>query len=490
MVGAPRFVESTRKPGTPSPTRGASAEPVLVLAHHPALRRVGELLPLLDRVTQVARLVGELDTGPLDDPFISRQPIELRRTAPHTFTIANPHGVDVAIAGAPLAANATREVAADQGGIDIVLAGRVVLWLTTAHRRVTAGGDLGLVGGSTLMHALRAEIREAAALPGPVLVTGETGTGKELVARALHACSSRAGAPFVAVNVAAIPAAVAAAELFGHEKGAFTGATERRAGYFERAAGGTLFLDEIGDLPDAIQPMLLRALDQREIQPLGGAPHPIDAFVVAATDADLTAAITANRFRGPLYYRLAATTLAVPPLRDRGADIALLLARSLLDLVPAELADATLEPSPWLPAALVADLLRARWPGNVRQLRAVAQRLATLARQHRIPTLAELGLDDPEDEPLPPSSEPITDDRLVGALREHAFHLSRTAEALGISRTHLDALIAKSSRVRKAKDLSREEIEACGDADLATMAARLEVSPRGLQLRMRALGMS
>jgi two-component system, NtrC family, nitrogen regulation response regulator GlnG len=488
-VGAPRFVETTRKPGTPLPARGASAEPVLVLAHHPALRRVGELLSLRDRVTQVARLVGELDTGPLDDPFISRQPIELHRTAASTFTIANPHGVDVAIAGVPLAANATREVAV-AGGIDIVLGGRIVLWLTASHRRV-AGDDLGLTGGSTVMHALRAEIREAAALPGPVLVTGETGTGKELVARALHACSPRARAPFVAVNVAAIPAAVAAAELFGHEKGAFTGATERRPGYFERAAGGTLFLDEIGDLSDAIQPMLLRALDQREIQPLGGTPHPIDAFVVAATDADLTAAVSANRFRGPLYYRLAATTIAVPPLRERGADIAVLLARCLLDVLPAELADTTLEPSPWLPAALVAELLHARWPGNVRQLRAVAQRLATFARQHRIPTLAELGLDDPDDEPLPPSTEPITDDRLVGALREHAFHLSRTAEALGISRTHLDALIAKSARVRKAKDVSREEIQACAAelaGDIDAMAARLEVSPRGLRLRMRAMG--
>jgi len=489
MGAPPRFVETTRKQAAGAAERAGTGEPVLVLAHHPALRRVGELLPV-DRATRVARLVGELDTGPLDDPYISRQPIEVRRAGPGAFELANPHGVDVAVGGAALAAGEVRTVEAP---IDIVLGGRVVLWLTCAHRRVT-GDDLGLAGGSVEMHALRAQIREAAAGAGPILVTGETGTGKELVARALHACSARAGGPFVAVNVAAIPAAVAAAELFGHEKGAFTGAAERRAGYFERAHGGTLFLDEIGDLPEAVQPVLLRALDQREIQPVGGKPQPTDALVIAATDADLEAAVGAGRFRGPLYYRLAATSIATPPLRARGADIALLLARALLDILPAELADATIDPSPWLPGALVADLLRARWPGNVRQLRAVAGKLAAVARARGVATLAAVGLDDAElDEVDEPAPGPVTDDRLVEALRAHGFQLGRTAEALGVSRTHLDALIARSPRVRKAKDLGREEIVACSaelGSDVDAMAARLEVSPRGLRLRMRALGLS
>jgi two-component system, NtrC family, nitrogen regulation response regulator GlnG len=489
-VGAPpRFVETTRKRADGETERAARGEPVLVLAHHPALRRVGELLPV-DRATRVARLLGELDSGPLDDPYLSRQAIEVRRAGPGRFEIANPEGVELAVGGAAVAVGEVRVV---EEPIDIVLGGRVVLWLTCAHRRV-AGDDLGLVGGSVEMHALRAAIREAAAGAGPILVTGETGTGKELVARALHACSARAHGPFVAVNVAAIPAAVAPAELFGHERGAFTGAAERRAGYFERAGGGTLFLDEIGDLPEAVQPVLLRALDQREIQPVGGRPQSTDALVIAATDADLEAAVAAGRFRGPLYYRLAATTLHAPPLRERGADIALLLVREFLELLPEELTDSTIEPAPWLPAKLVGELLRARWPGNVRQLRAVAARLAAIARARGVATLAALGLDDADLEDLaPPEPGPVTDDRLVETLRAHGYQLGRTAEALGISRTHLDALIARSPRVRKAKDLAREEISACAaelGSDVDAMAARLEVSPRGLRLRMRALGLS
>src|SRR5262249_11820789 len=148
--------------------------------------------------------------------------------------------------------------------------------------------DLGLAGWSGAMRAVRDEIRFAAVAGGPVLVRGETGTGKELVARAIHAIGPRATGPFVAVNLAAIPAAGAAAELSGHDKGAFTGASEARRGYFERAAGGTLFLDEVGELVDDVQPMLLRALDAGEIQPVGAtAVRRSDARVVTATDADL-----------------------------------------------------------------------------------------------------------------------------------------------------------------------------------------------------------
>jgi two-component system nitrogen regulation response regulator GlnG len=257
-----------------------------------------------------------------------------------------------------------------------------------------------------------------------------------------------------------------------------------------------LFLDEIGDLPEAVQAVVLRALESGEIQPVGGSPRTVDVVVVAATDADLTAAVTAGRFRGPLFYRLASTVIDVPPLRDRGADVALLLARLLCDALPAELADRTTDPSPWLPAPLIAQLLRAPWPGNVRQLRNVAQRLAQLARAGRTATLDQLGLDEldlePGAEPAAGPAAPIDDDRLVATLRAHRFQLSHTAAALGISRTHLDALIARSGRLRKAKQIERDEIAALaaelGD-DVDAIAARLEVSPRGLRLRMKQLGL-
>jgi two-component system, NtrC family, nitrogen regulation response regulator GlnG len=536
----PRFIESTLQP--PGRSDGVpSRQPMVVLAHHAVLARVGESLAL-GRVTEISRLAPSLvgedgrDAGPIDDPFVSRQPIAVRRLDDGGVEIANP-GVDVAVGGATLPAGGVHRIAAGElaRGVPIVLAGRVVLWLTTDHDRRGAG-ELGLLGCSAAIHALRAAVRDAAVLRGPILVRGETGTGKELVARALHAAGPRSAGPYVGVNVAAIPAAVAAAELFGHARGAFTGAHDRRAGYFERAHGGVVFLDEIGELPEAIQPVVLRALESGEIQPVGGEPRVVDAVVVAATDVDLEAAVRAGRFRGPLYHRLASAVIDVPPLRERGADVALLLARFLRDALPAELADRTADPSPWLPAALVAALIRAPWPGNVRQLRNTAQRLAQIARAGRIATLDQLGLgidgldraeadaggeDDAagasgggaqpgarseiersETEGGDPDgsaggaggSAPrgIDDDRLVAALRAHGFQLSRTAAALGVSRSHLDALIARSPRVRKANQLPRDEIAAClaelgGDVDAA--AARLEVSPRGLRLRIKQLGL-
>ena len=525
----PRFVDTTRKQRA-SAHEEPQREPVLVIAHHPQLARVGEHL-VVDAITELSRLAPAFPTGPLDDPFVSRQPITLRRVRAG-IEIANPHALDVAVGGAQVSGE--RRLTPDElsRGIDMVLGGRIVLWLALEAEPDT-GPDLNLIGRSSAMRALRDDVRAAAQLDTPVLVTGETGSGKELVARALHAESARAANPLVVVNVAAIPAAVAASELFGHERGAFTGAGERRAGYFERANGGVLFLDEIGELAETIQPMLLRVLESGEIQPVGGQPRQVDVRVVAATDADLA---RSGGFRAPLYYRLAATTIAVPPLRERGVDIALLFARFLLAELPRELADQTTAATPWLPAALVAELLRRPWPGNVRELKHVASRLAAVARSGRIARSDDIGGFDDDAEPAnapelhsapgaaadaPKShsapgaraidnaraiddarpidddratddARPIDDDRLLSALRAHRFQLSRTAEELGISRTHLDALIAKSSRVRKAKDLDRAEIEACAAThagDIDAMAAALQVSPRGLKLRMRQLGL-
>ncbi|HEY5926903.1 MAG TPA: sigma 54-interacting transcriptional regulator [Kofleriaceae bacterium] len=483
-----RFVATTRKKRDPE-RADTRRDPVLVIAHHPRLARAGERV-VLDTTTELSRLAPAFATGSLDDPFVSRQPIVLRRLA-HGIEISNPHGVEVAVRGAQLRTDEICRVedAELEHGIDIVLGGRIVLWLALDDPHAAGGDDLGLIGQSAGMRALRDDIRAAATLDTPVLIVGETGVGKELVARALHAASARANGPLVVVNVAAIPAAVAAAELFGHERGSFTGAGDKRAGYFERAAGGTLFLDEIGELPDAIQPMLLRALETGEIQPIGGQPRRVEVRVLAATDADLQA----GDFRAPLYFRIAATTIEVPPLRERGADIGLLFARMLGEALPATLADQTTAETAWLPAPIVAQLLHAPWPGNVRELRNVAQRLAAIAHAGRVATLDDVGIfdvDTRDDEPA--SGGPIDDERLVAVLRSHRFQLNRAAEQLGISRTHLDALIARNPRLRKAKDLERAEIEASAaahDNDVDAMANGLEVSPRGLRLRMRQLGL-
>ncbi len=496
MAIRPRFVESTRRP-----SELAGGDPLLVLAYHPTLARIGETLALGRGVTEISRLAPSLvddagrETGPLGDPFVSRQPIAVRRTDGGAIEIAN-SGVDVSVGGVVLPSGGVRSVgaAALARGVPILLADRVLLWLTTDHD-LRGAEDLGLFGCSAAMSALRTQIRDAASARGPILVQGEAGSGKELVARALHAVGPGSGGPYVGVNVAAIPAAIMAAELVGHERGAFPGATERRAGYFERAHKGTLFLDEIGELSETLQPVVLRALELGEIQPIGGTPRAVDAVVVAATDADLEAGVRAGWFRRPLYHRLAQTVITVPPLRDRGVDIALLLASFLREVLSGELADRTTDPAPWLSAAVVAALVRAPWPGNVRQLRAVALRLAAIARAGRTATHEELGLDEPDDQPasaVPRGAAEIGDDQLVCALRSQRFQLTRTADALGISRSHLDALIARSPHVRKARQLDRDEIAACAaalDGEVDAIAAALEVSPRGLRLRMKQLGL-
>jgi DNA-binding NtrC family response regulator len=223
----------------------------------------------------------------------------------------------------------------------------------------------GLVGESAAMRAAFARLERAAASEVTVLLEGETGTGKEAAAEALHGASARANAPFVVVDCSAIPETLIESELFGHERGAFTGASDRRVGAFEEASGGTLFLDEIGELPLAMQPKLLRALEQRTIRRIGSnARIPIDVRVIAATNRSLRAEVNEGRFRADLYYRLAVVTIVLPPLRERPEDIA----RTAEHLLVALGADAATRARVLSPAAL-ARWKRATWPGNVRELR-------------------------------------------------------------------------------------------------------------------------
>lgn len=225
-----------------------------------------------------------------------------------------------------------------------------------------------IIGVSPKMQAVFAALRAVAASDATVLVTGETGTGKELVARALHYNSARRDGPFVPVNCAAIPETLLESELFGHVKGAFTGASQNKKGKFEIANGGTLFLDEVAELGGALQAKLLRALQEREIEPLGSTtPRRVDLRVVAATNRDLAEAVNAGTFRSDLFYRLAVVPIALPPLRGRVEDIPLLVSHFLRKHTKGRDVGVT-------PDAL--GLLRAyRWPGNVRELENVCERI-------------------------------------------------------------------------------------------------------------------
>jgi two-component system nitrogen regulation response regulator GlnG len=243
----------------------------------------------------------------------------------------------------------------------------------------TAGADT-LLGQSPAMRELFRAIGRLAQAPVPVLVTGETGTGKELVARALHAESPRARRPFVALNTAAIPAELLESELFGHEAGAFTGASKRHVGRFEQADGGTLFLDEIGDMPAGLQTRLLRVLSQGEFFRVGGRELiRVDVRVLAATHQDLAARVADGRFRADLLHRLDVVRLRLPPLRERRDDIALLAARFLAQ------AAARFEARPKRLDREALERLRAHaWPGNVRELENLCWRFAALAPGERI----------------------------------------------------------------------------------------------------------
>jgi transcriptional regulator with GAF, ATPase, and Fis domain len=235
---------------------------------------------------------------------------------------------------------------------------------------------VGLVGRSAPMRALAAQVARLAAGDATVLVTGETGTGKELVAEALHTGGPRAERPLVVVDCGALPGGLVESELFGHERGAFTGAVAAQAGAFERAGGGTVFLDEIGELPLDLQPKLLRAIEAREVRRLGGGkPLTFDARIVAATHRDLAREVQRGRFREDLYWRLAVVTLEVPPLRDRLDDLPQLAVHLLGEM--------GVDPAACLTVEALGALAAHDWPGNVRELRNTLERAAALAEPVR-----------------------------------------------------------------------------------------------------------
>ena len=307
-----------------------------------------------------------------------------------------------------------------------------------------------MVGESPALQRLREEIRQAAPSNGRVLIFGENGTGKELVARAIHAQSQRAAGPFVEVNCAAIPEELIESELFGHTKGAFTGAHATRKGKFELADGGTLFLDEIGDMSLKTQAKVLRALQEQRVEPVGGSGSvDVDVRVIAATNKDLEAEIRGGRFREDLYFRLNVIPFQVPPLRDRREDIPLLV-RHFMQVLCAEHGRKAREV---VPDALEA-LARLPWPGNVRELRNILERLVIMTPgerielQHLPATLASsLSARPPAaDESSPAASgdgtllaarEAFERRYILERYRECGGNMSRTAESLGVERSNL-----------------------------------------------------
>ena len=523
-------LESATEPAEGVPP--ATQVPGLTILAHPDPQRVGERLALpvlalghpiqISRLEPVFRAPGapeDVEGLPLMERTLSRQPVRLLggRSPGEVVVDVRETRTVVVVEGQEVEERRVLTAAEVGDGVVLRLGRRIALLLHPILMPSVEGvPSFGLVGESDALVTLRQEVARLASLDVPVLLRGESGTGKELVARALHESGSRRSHPFVAVNMATLSPSLAAAELFGASRGAFTGADRKKVGLFQSAQHGTLFLDEIGETPVEVQAMLLRALENGEILPVGSVEkQPIDVRVVAATDARLEEAMAEGRFRAPLYHRLAGYALQLPPLRKRRDDIGRLL-RFFLDEESAFLgAESSNADAPFQPSAEVVDrLARHHWPGNVRELRNVARRMAVLGRVPTAQLLAQLEdlLAPGEARPGPavapprtkgsspqPSSTPrrrrrnpaeVREEELLAALEEHGYRMRDTAEALNLSRIGLYRRLEESPNVGKASDLGRQEIDdalATADGDVEAAALALRVSVQGLKRRLTAL---
>ena len=524
--GRPPLDGTTLKTPSEAPPKARSAVPCLTICCHADLSRIGERAMLsglmVRNPVEVSRLaltfqpVGGGTPRPLEDPYVSRTPLRITGDLRRGLQIDDQND-DLEIDGAPVSGAGGIDRERLKRGVLLELAGRVLMLL-----HMSEGDDAepasGLLGASDGIVAVRREVDRVAELEVPVLIRGESGSGKERVAQLIHERSKRRDAEHVAVNMATIPATTAVSTLFGHARGAFTGAQQKHVGLFERADGGTLFLDEIGETPDEVQPMLLRVLETGHITPLGESrERPVDVRVIAATDADLEQDMEEGQFRRALLHRLAGYEVRVPPLRERRDDIPRLLVHFLREELettghPELLASAAEDEVARLPTQIVRRLMHHHLDGNVRQLRNFARHLAIASRGLHQVTLEpqlERMLDEGDSGPssimpppgstesalppppaVPPTRRPteISDLDLIAALEANRWAPGRTAAALGIPTSTLHDLIRKCPSIRKAKDIDDDELRAALEAsggDTERAAADLRVSERALRMQLK-----
>lgn len=528
---------------------------LLTVLSHPDLRRVGERAVLTDlnlgRAVELGRhspsfcpLGSPWQERSLDDPYLSRKPWTIVSAEDGLHLKRGDSPTQLLIEGE--AADEMARVVVDRlgRGVTLELSNRIALLLHRLPQSIVSATESKPPGGEMIGAAegivkVQNAIDRVADLFVPVLIRGESGTGKELVARALHQQSRRASKPFVAVDLGVLSPSLAAAELFGHAKGAFTGAHTARAGFFRVAEGGTLFLDEVGEATAEVQAMLLRVLESRQVVPVGShEPISIDVRLVAATDSDLVARARRGDFKEPLLHRLAAYIVDLPPLRERREDIGRLfvhLARPVLDeLGEAErLEGPAVDGPPWLPADLMATLTRENWTGNVRQLANVVRQLVIDSRgKGRLPgyrqlesrpdldRLVESGspVEPSADRPLAgmptkPSPSPstdasrspetsedrvyrppsqLTDEDVEEAMWACDYEPAAAARHLGIGRPSFYNLVRRHPTLRLASDIPQKELEvvmAEVQGDVVDAALRLAVSKRALSRRLTQLAL-
>ena len=312
-----------------------------------------------------------------------------------------------------------------------------------ATLRKRAHDNFQMIGQSTAIRAIFDKIEKTAPTNGRVLITGENGTGKELVARAIHDNSKRKDGSFIKLNCAAIPSELIESELFGHERGAFTGALQQRRGKFELADGGTLFLDEVGDMNPSAQAKVLRVLQEGELERVGGAETiRVDVRVLAATNKNLVEEIAENRFREDLYYRLNVVPIELPPLRSRREDIA-----ALVEYFLGAVCDANDRKRKRIAPPAVTMLMQYDWPGNVRELKNMVERLVILTGeaeliaesdvQDALPSVKSVKSNFQRGTPLKELVAAAERDIIIQALQANSHHISNTAKDLKLERSHL-----------------------------------------------------
>jgi two-component system, NtrC family, nitrogen regulation response regulator NtrX len=303
-------------------------------------------------------------------------------------------------------------------------------------------GKHEIVWTGELMRKIIAQVERVAASESRVCILGETGTGKEVIARTLHERSPRAAGPFVTLNCAAVPAELIESELFGHEKGSFTGAAGRHIGKFEQADGGTIFLDEIGDMPLTMQAKLLRVLEDSEIERIGGEkPIAVNVRVLVATHRNLEALVREGKFRQDLFHRIYVFPIILPPLRDRREDVPTLVEHFARQICAQ---------NSWKPITFTADAVQSlsaySWPGNIRELRNVVERLMLLSTgnevtaetvQSALPSGREAHKPDADSGSLADRVQNFERESIVAELKRHNYHITNTAKALGLERSHL-----------------------------------------------------
>jgi transcriptional regulator with GAF, ATPase, and Fis domain len=385
----------------------------------------------------------------LHDPRVSRYHLELDRT-PEGISICDLGSLNGSFCGAIRIERAVIPPASK------ITLGKTILLVdeTRAEAVSPTVGDRivipGIIGDSDAMRSVCAQIQCVVSKPTTVLLRGETGTGKELFARAIHDLSPRKNKPFVIVDCGAIPPTLIASELFGHERGAFTGADDRRQGAFERANGGTLFLDEIGELPLSVQPVLLGVIERRRFKRVGGTDdEATDVRIICATHRDLRSEVNAVNFRADLYFRLAVTCIVIPPLRERRGDISALVSHFVREVTGSD------GPSPF-DAATMQMLVTNHWSGNVRELRNVVESILTMGPANlpastSVPDLQCLdGIFDQG--PLPPYREARAEllakfehTYLSRLILEHKGNASAAARHAQLDRPYLVSLLRRHS---------------------------------------------